>query len=183
MSKHNISKLIFRDCISEKLAQSEKCPTCELPATTEDLLKDPMHDNLVSYVNKLKVSLLSHSLTPLGNSLLQNSNKRVDISTQDSSDNLEDEYSDLPPDRKKFKKSDSFLDDLLSVRPTRSTAKPNYVIPTEFDDDIVMDAPSTLSTAESVSETHSPVATPANTNILHSRRTPDETVSRSYLII
>ncbi|KAI8090556.1 hypothetical protein BDF21DRAFT_483395 [Thamnidium elegans] len=126
------------DCITEKVKQDEKCPTCELPATPEDLLTDPMHDNLVSYVNKLKLALLSHSLTPLEDSFVQHGSKRSDIDTQESTEDLEAEYSDLP-DRKKFKKSDSFLDDLLSERPIRSTAPPpNYVVPTEDDEDIMM---------------------------------------------
>ncbi|KAI9273881.1 hypothetical protein EDC94DRAFT_510366 [Helicostylum pulchrum] len=125
------------DCILEKVQQDQKCPTCELPATTEDLLTDPMHDNLVSYVYKLKFALLNHSLTPLEDSLAQRGNKRSDIDTQESTEDLEAEYSDLP-DRKKFKKSDSFLDDLLSERPIRSSAPPpNYVAPTEDDEDIM----------------------------------------------
>lgn len=108
------------DCIKEKLATSEACPTCGLPADEAELLKDPMHDNLVSYVSKLKSALLSHALTPLEDSLL---NKRELSSTQDSEDQ-EEEYRDLPA-TKKFKPSESFIDE----RPMRKKPQPIY-----FDD-------------------------------------------------
>lgn len=131
-----------------------------------------MHDNLVSYVYKLKFALLNHSLTPLEDSLAQHGNKRSDIDTQESTEDLEAEYSDLP-DRKKFKKSDSFLDDLLSERPIRSSAPPpNYVAPTEDDEDIM--EIDTLS--EPVTESRSSVETQDKPT--RSRRSPDKTVSR-----
>lgn len=137
-----------------------------------------MHDNLVSYVNKLKSALLSHSLTPLEDSLVKHSGKRSDIDTQESTDDLEAEYSDLP-DRKKFKKSDSFLDDLLSERPIRSTAPPpNYVAPTEDDEDIM--EIDTIS--EPVGESRSSVDATRD-KPTRSRRSPDKTVSRFFFFL
>ncbi|KAI7893614.1 uncharacterized protein EV154DRAFT_416596 [Mucor mucedo] len=103
------------DCISEKLIVIPTCPTCGLPA--EELLKDPMHDNLVSYVSKLKTALLNHTLTPLEESL-----KRDLSDTQDSGD-LEDEYRDLPA-TKKFKPAEEGEE---RVRPARKKPQPIYV--------------------------------------------------------
>ncbi|KAG2213074.1 hypothetical protein INT47_011223 [Mucor saturninus] len=103
------------DCISEKLIVIPTCPTCGLPA--EELLKDPMHDNLVSYVSKLKTALLNHTLTPLEESL-----KRDLFDTQESGD-LEDEYRDLPA-TKKFKPAE---EEEERVRPARKKPQPIYV--------------------------------------------------------
>lgn len=90
-----------------------------------------MHDNLVSYVTKLKTALLSHALTPLEDSLM---NKRELINTQESED-LEEEYRDLPA-AKKFKKSDSLTD--MTERPVRQRNTPIYVVMS--DDEDMMDA-------------------------------------------
>lgn len=80
-----------------------------------------MHDNLVSYVSKLKTALLSHTLTPLEDSL-----KRELPNTQDSAD-LEEEYRDLPA-TKKFKPAE----EEEGERPTRKKPQPIYV---EMSDD------------------------------------------------
>jgi hypothetical protein len=126
-----------------------------------------MHDNLVSYVSKLKTALLSHALTPLEDSLLC---KRELSNTQESED-LEEEYRDLPP-TKKFKKSDSFLDDLLSERLSRHKYQPVYVVPS--DDDDMVDATLTIVGAPRIPDDSVPHI-PDET--INAPCIPDETVS------
>jgi hypothetical protein len=51
------------------LKKESKCPTCHIPAELKDLQADPIYDNLLIYLDKMKTSLLSHTLTPLDDSL------------------------------------------------------------------------------------------------------------------
>lgn len=111
----------------------------------DNVKEDTMHDNLVSYVNKLKTALLKHSLTPIEESLrrreeLHEENRKrpmadMTSSTQESED-LEAEYRDDP---KRFKSSSSdFIDELLSDRRpvrNRNAPPPSYVVDMDLDED------------------------------------------------
>lgn len=125
-----------------------------------------MHDNLVAYISKLKRALLSHTLTPLEESLkrreeeqaqnekiaeemeeLSSSKKRVlsNTDTQDS-ENLEDEYTDFNSKRFKPSVSTENLEDEDDVegRPRRTRHKnvppPSYINLDDEDEDMEMAA-------------------------------------------
>jgi hypothetical protein len=160
-----------------------------------------MHDNLVTYVNKLKAALLPHSLTPLENSLLHhnsiptadsivledtlcapNNNGKRTLAAADSITNtqetdLEDEYNDIP-DRKRFKSSTTASDSddpdeqaMLDDLLSIPTRPLRSKTPTNY----TIDSSDEEDEDEEITAPEPPVL-----SMVGSPRTPEETVSMFY---